>query len=161
MNWDATHTENKYLHISSRAFNARGEMPRKYTCEGINVSPPLEIKGIPRDTRSLAIVVEDPDAPRGTWTHWVVWNIPPTHVLLEGDVPGVQGVNDFGVKVYGGPCPPAGTHHYHFKVYALDTLLNIPPDSTRFQLEFAMDNHLLAYGELVGRYRKSRHHTFA
>lgn len=161
MNGDGKHTENRYLHITSRAFDARGEMPRKYTCEGINVSPPLEIKGIPRGTRSLAIVVEDPDAPMGTWTHWVVWNIPPTHVLPEGNDSGVQGVNDFGVNVYGGPCPPADTHHYHFKIYALDRMLDLLPSATKLQLEFAMDNHILAYGELVGRYKKNKHHVFA
>jgi Raf kinase inhibitor-like YbhB/YbcL family protein len=156
-----SHSGNKYLHITSPAFDTQGEMPRKYTCEGINVSPPLYITGIPRGTRSLAIIVEDPDAPMGTWTHWVVWNILPTHVIHEGEVPGVQGVNDFGVNLYGGPCPPSGTHHYHFKVYALDKLLNLSQSSTKLQLEFAMDNHILAYGELVGRYKKNKHHTFA
>jgi Raf kinase inhibitor-like YbhB/YbcL family protein len=155
-----SHTNNPYLHVTSPAFDAQGEMPRKYSCEGINVSPSLEIKGIPMGTGSLAIVVEDPDAPSGTWTHWVVWNIPPTPIIHEAEVPGVQGVNDFGVNLYGGPCPPSGTHHYHFKVYALDKMLDLPPAANKLQLEFAMDNHILAYGELVGRYKKARHLAF-
>jgi Raf kinase inhibitor-like YbhB/YbcL family protein len=155
------HTDYKLLTVTSSAFKVNGEIPPKYTCNGINVSPPLEIKNIPGSAKSLALLVEDPDAPRGTWVHWVMWNIPPSLTIREGAVPGVQGVNDFGVNLYGGPCPPSGTHHYHFKVYALDTLLNLPEGSTKNDLEYALDNHILAYGELVGCYTTNRHPMFS
>ncbi|MCU0356401.1 MAG: YbhB/YbcL family Raf kinase inhibitor-like protein [Cyclobacteriaceae bacterium] len=149
------------LRLSSEAFPNLGEIPRKYTCEGINISPPLHVEGFPSGTKSLVLVVEDPDAPAGTWIHWLMWNIPPVHDLHEGDASGVQGLNDFGVTVYGGPCPPSGSHHYHFKVYALDTVLELPEGSTRQELEWAMDKHIVAYGELIGRYKRTRHHSFA
>lgn len=147
----------KLLIISSEAFAHNSEMPRRYTCEGVNVNPPIQIGGIPEKTQGLTLIVDDPDAPRGTWVHWVVWNIPPTHRINEDEVPGVQGINDFGVNLYGGPCPPSGTHHYHFRVYALDTLLDLPEGSTRQQVELAMDNHIIGYGELVGLYHKKKH----
>jgi Raf kinase inhibitor-like YbhB/YbcL family protein len=151
----------KVLDVISEAFVSLGEIPRRYTCEGVNISPPLFISGIPHHTVSLVLIVEDPDAPGGTWTHWVMWNIPPVRYIGEGEAPGIQGINDFGVTVYGGPCPPSGSHHYHFKVYALNRLLDLPEGSDRKIVELAMDKHILAYGELIGRYTKTRHHSFA
>ncbi|MCU0397299.1 MAG: YbhB/YbcL family Raf kinase inhibitor-like protein [Cyclobacteriaceae bacterium] len=153
--------ETRILKISSEAFTSMGEIPRKYTCEGINISPPLAISGYPEETRSLVLIVEDPDAPGGTWTHWVMWNIPPVHEIREGEAPGVQGKNDFGVDVYGGPCPPSGSHHYHFKLYALNCMLDLPEGSSKREVEHVMEKYVLAYGELIGRYKKTKHHSFA
>ncbi|ELR68473.1 hypothetical protein C900_00307 [Fulvivirga imtechensis AK7] len=99
-------------------------------------------------------MVEDPDAPRGTWLHWLVWNIPVTHRIREDDVPGDQGLNDFERVNYGGPCPPSGTHRYFFKVYALDCLLDLPRGSTRKEVDEAMSSHIIAYGDIVGIYKK-------
>jgi Raf kinase inhibitor-like YbhB/YbcL family protein len=144
----------KLLILRSKAFENNCEIPRKYTCEGVNVNPPLQIDGIPAKAKSLVLIVDDPDAPGGTWVHWVVWNIPPTHQINEDEVPGVQGINDFGVNLYGGPCPPSGTHNYHFRVYALNALLDLPEGSSRHDVELAMDNHIIGYGELVGVYHK-------
>jgi hypothetical protein len=152
--------ETRILKISSEAFPSMGEILRKYTCEGINISPPLAISGYPEETRSLVLIVEDPDAPGGTWTHWVMWNIPPVQIR-EGEAPGVQGKNDFGFDVYGGPCPPSGSHHYHFKLYALNCMLDLPEGSSKREVEHAMEKYVLAYGELIGRYKKTKHHSFA
>ena len=147
-------TDYKVLSLSSKAFHEGGIIPEKYTCEGKNINPPLDITGIPEKAVSLALIVEDPDAPGGTFTHWVVWNIPITHCISEDDVPGIQGANDFGKNNYGGPCPPSGTHRYFFKIYALNTLLNLPEGSRKEHVEDAVRDHILAYGELVGLYKK-------
>lgn len=146
-------TDFKVLTVSSKVFEMDSEIPGKYTCEGANVNPPIDIQDIPQEAKSLVLMVEDPDTPGGSWLHWLVWNIPPTRHIRESTIPGVQGVNDFGVNIYGGPCPPSGTHHYHFKVYALDTVLDLAEGSTRSEVELAMDNHILAFGSLVGLYR--------
>jgi len=147
-------TEYKPLQISSPAFHAGQSIPSNYTCEGNDVNPPLEIAGIPEKAHSLALIVDDPDAPGKTWVHWVVWNIPITHHIKENSIPGEQGVNDFGRIAWGGPCPPSGTHRYFFKVYALDTLLPLSSTTTKNELEQAMVEHILAFGELVGLYNK-------
>lgn len=144
----------KVLEVSSRAFRQYGAIPYKYTCDGEDINPPLDIKNIPVEAKSLTLIVEDPDAPRGTWLHWLVWNIPVTHRIKEDDVPGDQGVNDFGKVSYGGPCPPSGAHRYYFKVYALNSLLDLPRGLTRTQVEEAMSDHIIAYGETVGIYKK-------
>lgn len=150
-------TDYKVLHIESKAFSANGNIPRIYTCEGEDINPPLDIKEIPEEAHSLVVIVEDPDAPGGIFLHWLVWNIPVTHHIGENEAPGDQGQNDFGRNSYGGPCPPAGKHRYVFKVYALDDLLDLPEGSLRKEVEEAMRDHIVAYGELVGVYRKARH----
>lgn len=144
----------KLLEVISPAFDQDEIIPVKYTCDGINISPPLYINNIPNNAKSLSIIADDPDAGAKTWVHWVVWNIPVTHQLKENEVHGTTGLNDFGKKNYGGPCPPHGTHHYHFKVYALDTLLILPVNSGKQALEKAMSNHILAFGELTGKYSR-------
>lgn len=146
----------KIMDISSAVFKAGEMIPSKYTCEGANVNPPLDIKDIPGDAKCLTLIVDDPDAPNGTWVHWVVWNIPVTHHLKERHVPGKEGVNDFQQHRYGGPCPPSGTHRYFFKVYALDALLDLPADARKSDLEKAMSEHIVGFGELIGLYRRNR-----
>ena len=143
------------LKLTSPAFENNKLIPAKYTCQGEDVNPPLEIGGIPNGTKSLVLVVDDPDAPMGTWDHWVMWNInPDTAEIKEGDVPGVQGMNDFGKNNYGGPCPPSGTHRYMFKLYALDTELDLDESSHKSDVEKAMKGHILAQTKLVGLYKK-------
>ncbi|MEM2865232.1 MAG: YbhB/YbcL family Raf kinase inhibitor-like protein [Candidatus Bathyarchaeia archaeon] len=142
------------LKVTSPAFENNGFIPAKYTCDGDNVNPPLEIEGIPEGARSLVLIVDDPDAPMGTWNHWVVWNIPPMERIEEDSVPGVEGINDFKEHSYGGPCPPSGTHRYFFKVYALDTKLGLDPNSTREDVERAIEGHVLARGEIIGLYSR-------
>jgi hypothetical protein len=144
----------KELNIKSSAFEHNGLIPRKYTCDGEDVNPPITIENIPEGTQSLALTIDDPDAPMGTWDHWVVWNVPPKKEINENEVPGVEGINDFGKHSYGGPCPPSGTHRYFFKVYALDTKLNLNANSRKKDAEKAMQGHVLAKGELVGRYSR-------
>jgi len=129
-------------------------IPSKYTCDGYNVNPPLNIRGIPEGTKSLVLIVDDPDAPIGTWVHWVVWNIPPKEEIGEDSVPGTEGLNDFRKHSYGGPCPPSGTHRYFFKVYALDTKLDLKRNSRKRDVERAMKGHILAQGQLVGLYSR-------
>ncbi|MFQ6064543.1 MAG: YbhB/YbcL family Raf kinase inhibitor-like protein [Candidatus Bathyarchaeia archaeon] len=146
----------KELIITSPAFEKNGFIPSKYTCDGEDVNPPLKIKGLPKGTQSLVLIVDDPDAPMGTWDHWIVWNIPPLEKIEENSVPGVEGLNDFNRHSYGGPCPPSGTHRYFFKVYALDTKLDLDADSRKKRLERAMEGHLLAKGEIVGLYSRQR-----
>ncbi len=142
---------------------AQGEMiPAVYTCDGRDLSPPLQWTGAPPGTRSFALISDDPDAPVGTWVHWVVWNIPSSMNSLEENLPkkdtlpgGIrQGTTDFRRIGYGGPCPPSGTHRYYFKLYALDTVLELPPTTTKAQLEKVMKGHVLAQVELMGKYRR-------
>ena len=146
----------KSLRISSPAFKPGGNIPSRYTCEGEDINPPLDIKQIPAEAKSMVLIIEDPDAPMGTWLHWLVWNIPIVHYLNENEVPGDQGLNDFGKIAYGGPCPPSGMHRYYFNVYALDDLLDIPEGSSRREVEAAIQNHIIAYGQVMGVYQKSR-----
>lgn len=148
--------EFKPLMISSSAFQQGSEIPQKFTCEGADINPPIDITEIPIDVKSIAIIVDDPDAPGGVWLHWLVWNIPVTHHLKENEIPGVEGMNDFGRCAYGGPCPPSGTHRYFFRVYGLDDLLRLKQGASRKQLEQMMNNHILAYGELMGVYKKQK-----
>lgn len=143
------------MNIQSPAFSHNGAIPPKYTCDGDDVSPPLLISGAPKNAKSLALIADDPDAPRGTWVHWVAWNIPPeTMEIAEGALPADarDGVTDFGRAGYGGPCPPSGTHRYFFKLYALDTMLNLSATATKTDLEGAMRGHILAETQLVGTY---------
>lgn len=147
-------TEYKPLRITSTAFEANQSIPVIYTCEGEDINPPIDIDGIPNKAHSLALIVDDPDALGKIWVHWVVWNIPITHHIKQNSVPGEQGWTDFARNTWGGPCPPSGTHRYFFKVYALDTLLQLSSKTTKKDLERAMGEHILAYGELVGVYKK-------
>jgi Raf kinase inhibitor-like YbhB/YbcL family protein len=150
------------LKLTSTAFEDGGMIPSKYTCDGANVSPPLAWSGVPGGAKSLALVVDDPDAPRGTWVHWVVYQIPATEKGFAEGAPdanssGVrQGTNDFGKQGYGGPCPPTGTHRYFFKLYALDGEPNLPQGVSKGQLLRAVEGHVLAEGQLVGRYQRGK-----
>jgi Raf kinase inhibitor-like YbhB/YbcL family protein len=142
--------------ITSPAFAGYQTIPAQYTCEGANISPPLGFEGVPGSAKSLALIVDDPDAPMGTWTHWVVFNIPPTvQGTRSGEAPpGVEGMNSFGKAMYGGPCPPAGTHHYYFKLYALDSTIGLPRTADAQALIRAMHGHEIATAHLVGLYTK-------
>ncbi len=145
------------LNISSPVFKHNEHIPSKYTCDGADVNPPLVIENIPSETKSLALIVDDPDAPRGTWVHWVVWNIAPeTRRIEENSVPSGarEGANDFRRRNYGGPCPPSGTHRYFFKLYALDILLNLDENTNKPKLEKALTGHILNQTELIGLYRR-------
>jgi Raf kinase inhibitor-like YbhB/YbcL family protein len=142
------------LTITSSVFKNKGVIPAKYTCDGEDVNPHLSFEGVPEETESLVLIVDDPDAPMGTWDHWVVWDIPPTKRIEENSVPGTEGLNDFGKHSYGGPCPPSGTHRYFFKVYALDAKLDLPSNSRKRNVEKAMDGHILAKGEIIGLYSR-------
>ncbi len=156
------------LTLSSTAFSAGGSIPADYTCDGLNIPPPLEWSDLPAGTRSLALVVDDPDAPdpqapKRTWVHWVLYNIPPSVQKLQEGVtppdlpPGTrQGLNDWKHTGYGGPCPPVGRHRYVHKLYALDTMLPDLNEPTKAELEAAMDGHVLARGELIGTYERAR-----
>ena len=150
------------MELKSSAFTAGGMIPKKHTCDGPDVSPPLSWSDVPAGAKSLALIADDPDAPMGTWVHWVAWNIPPNARGLEEGVPkkdslpnGMkQGTTDFRSIGYGGPCPPSGTHRYFFKLYALDTSLNLPPSTTKKDLEKALQGHLLQQVELMGKYAR-------
>jgi Raf kinase inhibitor-like YbhB/YbcL family protein len=146
------------MKITSSAFQQAGNIPSKFTCDGADSSPPLQIGEVPPGAKSLVLVVEDPDAPSGLFTHWIVWNISPqTNAITEGSAPkGAQGTNDFGKSGYGGPCPPSGAHRYYFKIFALDRELDLPPGSKRSQLDAAMKGHVVAQGELMGRYSRKK-----
>jgi hypothetical protein len=147
-------TLNKTLTVKSPAFPSNSAIPAKYTCEGDNINPELQIGDIPKEAKALALIVEDPDAPKGTFDHWIMWNIPVTDKIKENTATGMQGQNGRNESKYYGPCPPSGTHHYHFKVYALDEKLDLPASATKQQLLDAMEEHTLATGELVGLYSK-------
>jgi Raf kinase inhibitor-like YbhB/YbcL family protein len=145
------------LKLSSPAFGHSELIPAKYTCDGSDVNPPFAIENIPPEAKSLALIVEDPDAPAGTWVHWVVWNISPaTREIKEHSLPsGAQeGMNDFRKRRYGGPCPPSGTHRYFFKLYALDTTLSLSANATKSTLESTMKGLILAQTELIGLYKR-------
>ena len=142
------------MKLSSPSFQDHALIPQRFTCQGENVNPELAIDGIPDGTLSLALIVDDPDAPMGTWVHWVVYDIPVTHKISEHSVPGKQGMNSFRKQDYGGPCPPSGTHRYFFKLYALDQKLNMPEGENARTLDKAMEGHILEKAELVGLYKK-------
>lgn len=146
---------NSTLTVSSPSFKHNEMIPSKFTCEGSNINPEILIGNVPATTRSLALILDDPDAPNGTFDHWIMWNIPADdRKIKENHAPGTEGKNGKGDSKYTGPCPPSGTHHYHFKVYALDTKLDLKSGSTKQALENAMQGHILAQGELIGLYKK-------
>ena len=150
------------MELKSTAFEPGGLIPAKYTCDGQDMSPPLTWSDPPAGTKSLALISDDPDAPVGTWVHWVIWNIPADARAFEENLPKAaslsngarQGTTDFRRIGYGGPCPPSGTHRYFFKLYALGTTLNLPASTTKKDLEQAMHGHILAQAELIGKYRR-------
>jgi len=145
------------LQLTSSAFANGGAIPAAYTCDGGDRNPPLAMANVPAGTRSLALIMDDPDAPVGLWVHWVLWNIHPrTSQVGENSVPdgATQGRNSWGRSGYGGPCPPSGTHRYFFKLYALDTILNLGTGTTKADLERAMEGHIIAKAELMGTYKR-------
>ncbi|MBI4746358.1 MAG: YbhB/YbcL family Raf kinase inhibitor-like protein [Deltaproteobacteria bacterium] len=150
------------INVGSAAFTEGGMIPKQYTCDGADISPPLSWSTVPEGTKSITIVADDPDAPAGTWVHWIVYNLPPDLKGLPENVPaketlangGMQGMTDFRRIGYGGPCPPSGTHRYFFKVYALDKILDLYPGAIKKRLLNAMEGHILAEGELIGKYRR-------
>jgi len=149
----------KNLRVTSPAFENNGNIPLKYGCDGKNVNPPVQIENIPGGTKSLALVLDDQDAPRGTYVHWILWNIDPaTEEIKENSVPegAAQGLNDFKKNLYGGPCPPTRAHKYVLKVYALATRLELDPKSTKADLEKAMEGRIIARGQLAGVYKREK-----
>ena len=149
------------IKITSKVFNEREIIPDRYACRGVNVSPPLEWERV-QGTVKYAIICEDPDAPSGTWTHWVIFNLPNNSTSLsewimereEIDNGAKQGFNDFGTIGYRGPCPPGGTHRHYFKIYALDTVIQLPAKINKEDLLKAMEGHILDEGHLIGRYTR-------
>jgi Raf kinase inhibitor-like YbhB/YbcL family protein len=146
------------MKITSSAFQEGADIPSKFTCDGADTSPGLQIADVPSGAKSLALIIDDPDAPSGLFTHWIVWNISPqTSAIEEGSAPkGVQGTNDFAKSGYGGPCPPSGTHRYYFKIFALDRELDLPAGTKRSQVDAAMKGHILAESQLMGRYARKK-----
>jgi Raf kinase inhibitor-like YbhB/YbcL family protein len=159
----AEKTEKERMQLTSSAFTEGGPIPAKHTCDDKNVSPPLKWSGVPTGTKSLALIADDPDAPSGMWVHWVLYDLPATATELAEDVPksqyvaagAKQGLNDFRHLGYGGPCPPPGkAHRYYFKLYALDTVLDLKPGATKKDVERAMEKHVLAQAQLMGTYKR-------
>lgn len=147
----------KHMQISSSVFQSNTLIPSKYTCDGENINPPLRITDVPKDTQSLVLIMDDPDAPAGTWVHWLVWNIHPlTKEIGENSLPAnaMEGRTSFGKIGYGGPCPPSNTHRYFFKLYALNTKLNLINSTDKAALLKAMEGHILEQAEVIGTYQR-------
>lgn len=150
------------IEVTSPAFENGYSIPSRYTADGVDISPPLHLDNLPEGTVSIAVICDDPDAPMATWVHWLIYNLPgdvqdiaenyPHYEVLDNGAK--QGMSDFGVIGYEGPAPPNGKHRYFFKVYALDSMLDIPAGITKFQLEKAMEGHILARGQLMGKYSR-------
>lgn len=148
----------KNMKITSSAFSDNQKIPSQFTCDGDNVNPPLSFSNVPEQARSLVLIIDDPDAPNGTWTHWTLWNISPDDPGIETNsvpIDAVEGTTSFGKPGYGGPCPPSGTHRYFFKLYALDTRVNLPSEAKVKELTDALEGHVLDQVELVGLYSKN------
>jgi len=150
------------IKLTSTAFKEGEAIPRQYTCDGIDISPPLEWTGVPKSAKTIALIADDPDAPSGRFVHWVLYNLPAENIGLVENVPatdnvkggGLQGKNGFEKIGYGGPCPPSGTHRYFFKIYALDNELPLKAGATKAEVEKAMQGHIVAQGQLMGRYSR-------
>ena len=142
------------MKIISPEFENNGFIPKEFTCQGVDINPTLVIEDIHKEAKSLSLIMDDPDAPMGTWIHWVIFDIPVINRIEKNTIPGRQGINDFGRKNYGGPCPPSGTHRYFFKIYALDKKLNLEEGIHKKDLESAMQGHILAQAQLLGLYKK-------
>lgn len=148
------------LKISSQAFTEGGMIPERYTCDGENINPELNWSNLPENTRSIALIVEDPDAPKGVFVHWLVWNIPTVSGIQANSSPGEEGSNSWNSKEYAGPCPPVGEkHRYIFRLFALDSTLNMDPESKKEGLMEAMRNHVLGEGHLMGYYQRKQKTT--
>ncbi len=144
------------MNLKSPEFKNNEYIPTKYSGEGEDINPPLNIENIPPEAKSLVLIVDDPDAPRGTWVHWVVFDIPITSAIKENSIPGKLGLTNSGKINYHGPYPPSGTHRYFFKIYALDTMLNLKKGITKAALEEAMQGHILEKSELIGLYKRKQ-----
>ena len=152
----------KEIIITSNSFNSEAMIPSEYSCDGTDISPHLSWTGAPEETKSFALICDDPDAPIGIWVHWVLFNIPGTtteipenFLIKSGDINGAQGgVNDYRKLDYGGPCPPSGTHRYFFKIYALDAKIKADEGITKKELLNKMNGHIIGQGELMGRYKR-------
>ncbi|MDP1629586.1 MAG: YbhB/YbcL family Raf kinase inhibitor-like protein [bacterium] len=145
------------MNISSLVFKNQETIPSKYTCDGENVNPPLQISNVPDGAQSLVLIMDDPDSPSGAWVHWTVWNIgPQTSEIAENSIPAgaIEGMTGFGEIGYGGPCPHSGTHRYFFLLYDLDAKLDVPRGADNAKLENAMEGHILTKAELTGLYRR-------
>ena len=151
--------KNLNMKLISSTFEHNKNMSAQYTCDGQNMNPPLQILEVPESAQSLVLIMDDPDAPIGTWVHWILWNIDPkTTEIAENSVPqgGIEGTTSFGKTGYGGPCPPSGTHRYFFKLYALDTKLDLTPNAGKDNLEQAMQGRVLDSTELIGLYARQK-----
>jgi Raf kinase inhibitor-like YbhB/YbcL family protein len=147
------------LTVTSNAFKNNESIPSQYTCEGANETPSFTVSGIPEGTKSIAFIMDDPDAPKGTFDHWVLFNIDvngKTEITIDNSTEGTKGKNGKGENKYTGPCPPTGTHHYHFSAFALDTMLDLKEGASKNDVEGALNRHILAHGELVGLYEKTK-----
>lgn len=147
------------MKITSSAFEHNQNIPNKYTCDGENINPPLQFIDVPQNAKSLALIVDDPDAPSGTFDHWIVYNIDPaTLEIKENSIPnsGSVGKSSTGVSKWVSPCPPSGVHRYFFKLYALDTRLNLPTNVSKKEVEEAMKNHVIESSELIGLYNRNK-----
>ena len=144
------------MKLESLEFENNQFIPAKFTCDGEDINPSLIIEEVPEETKRFTLIVEDPDAPMGTWVHWIVFNIHVTDIIEENSVPGTQGTNDFRKLEYGGPCPPSGTHRYFFKLYALDEKLHLEEGCKKKELEKVMEGHILATAELIGLYTREK-----
>jgi len=150
------------IQLTSSGFKNGQAIPRQYTCDGIDISPPFEWTGVPRSAKTIALIADDPDAPSGTFVHWVLYNLPAANIGLVENLPptedlkggGLQGKNGFEKIGYGGPCPPSGTHRYFFKIYALDAELPLKGGATKAEVEKAIQGHIVAQGQLMGTYRR-------
>lgn len=156
--WSLCAAAGEKMKVTSSAFEQGGNIPAKFTCDGADASPALRFEKVPPEAKNLVLIVDDPDAPSGLFTHWLIWNIDPkTTEIAENSPPAaVQGKNDFGKSGYGGPCPPSGTHRYFFKVYALDQMLSLKAGAKRGELDRAMQGHVIGQGELMGRYSRQK-----
>lgn len=143
------------MELESPVFKNNEKIPAFYTADGDNINPLLKIKDIPPEAKNLVLIIDDPDSPSGTWTHWVVFNIPPnTSIIKEDSIPGVQGMNDFKITDYSGPSPPHGEHRYFFKLFALDKKLDLGEGELRENVEKAMEGHIISKAELIGVYSR-------
>lgn len=145
------------MKILSPVFNHNSAIPSLYTCDGENINPPLMFEDVPTEAQSLVLISDDPDAPAGTWVHWTVWNISPsTKDIKENACPkeAVEGITSFGTTGYGGPCPPSGEHRYFFKLYALDTILDLGPETDKERLEESIQGHVIGQCEIIGLYSR-------
>ena len=150
------------IKITSPAFKENDLIPHKYTCDGQDISPPLQWESVPEETKTIALISDDPDAPMGTWVHWVIFNLPADTKELAANIPpdkilpdgARQGTSDFGKIGYGGPCPPGGTHRYFFKIYALDKEIELDAGAAKSDLLNAIQGHIIAQGQLIGKYKR-------